>query len=160
MSESLITRQPIALAKIITSLCLVIGLSGCPDEQTLEPFTSDGCSLFPDRAEAFDQDWCHCCVEHDIAYWKGGTRAEREAADRTLQSCVADSTGSESLARLMYEGVRSGGRPEFPTWYRWGYGWSDNRGYQALSNEQSRQAESILMQYRDSVTKQACGSDL
>src|SRR5262245_15908951 len=31
------------------------------------PFTTDGCSTFPDGA------WKSCCVTHDYAYWCGGT---------------------------------------------------------------------------------------
>jgi hypothetical protein len=33
----------------------------------------------------------------------------------------------------MYQSVRTGGEPYFPTWYRWGYGWPLGRGYRALS---------------------------
>jgi hypothetical protein len=89
----------------------------------LSPFTSDGCSLFPDKDYQRGDSWCACCIEHDYAYWKGGTDAERLAADRALAECVRKSTGDSALAQLMYSGVRAGGSEVFPTWYRWGYGW-------------------------------------
>ena len=35
------------------------------------PFTTDGCTLWPDGF------WQSCCVEHDMAYWCGGSAEER-----------------------------------------------------------------------------------
>ena len=52
--------------------------TGCSSEQQLSAFSSDGCSLFPDSSIITDADWCSCCFVHDIAYWKGGTEAERQ----------------------------------------------------------------------------------
>ena len=46
------------------------------------PFTTDGCSLFPDRALVGRADWCDCCLAHDLAYWRGGTEEQRLTADR------------------------------------------------------------------------------
>jgi hypothetical protein len=39
---------------------------------TLVPFTSDGCSAFPDGTFAQQQLWLSCCERHDYDYWKGG----------------------------------------------------------------------------------------
>ena len=48
----------------------------CSNETELSPFTSDGCSLFPDSSLINKDDWCECCFQHDLAYWKGGTKEE------------------------------------------------------------------------------------
>jgi hypothetical protein len=80
-------------------------------------FTSDGCSLW------FDGDWVECCVVHDLAYWRGGTREERQKADRELEQCVAD-RGYTATAKIMYAWVRVGGVWWLPTCFRWGYGWA------------------------------------
>lgn len=80
------------------------------------PFTSDGCSAFPDRC------WVDCCVEHDMAYWCGGTMADRCAADRKLRQCVTEKTNG-AFATMMYVGVRAGGLECLPFPWRWGYGW-------------------------------------
>ncbi|WP_444940601.1 FAD-binding oxidoreductase [Microbulbifer sp. ZKSA004] len=100
--------------------------------QEIEPFTTDGCSAFPDGT--FDQQelWLDCCIAHDYAYWKGGTYEEREQADKDLEGCVAG-TGEEEVALMMLLGVRVGGTPFLPTPFRWGYGWPYLRGYKALS---------------------------
>ena len=122
-------------------------LAACSGESSLQPFTSDGCSLFPDQSVITGADWCTCCFEHDIAYWKGGTEAEREAADRALQACVAERTGDAILARAMYEGVQAGGSPYFYNWYRWGYGWGYERKYQALTPDENAEADRLLEDY-------------
>jgi len=79
-------------------------------------FITDGCSLW------MDDGWGNpCCVLHDVLYWCGGRAAERADADRELSRCV-ERHSSGFVGWLMWLGVRAGGHPIFPTWYRWGYG--------------------------------------
>lgn len=120
-------------------------LCGCGSPHVLRPFTTDGCSLFPDSAG--DACWANCCVEHDRAYWRGGTAEERSRADRDLRQCVAQ-VGEPRLADLMYWGVRLGGMPLLPTWYRWGYGWSYGRGYEPLTPDGVHQADRLLQTHQ------------
>jgi hypothetical protein len=142
--------------KIIPLTTALILGGACSTESELRPFTSDGCSLFPDASVITGDDWCSCCFEHDIAYWKGGTEAEREAADRALQACVAAKTGDELLGRMMYEGVRAGGSPYFYNWYRWGYGWDYERKYQALTPAESARANMLLEEYTRTNSRETC----
>jgi hypothetical protein len=79
-------------------------------------FISDGCSCWPDNG------WYECCVEHDLIYWIGGTKQERESADIKLKECV-DEKGYPYVAAAMYYGVRIGGVWWLPTPFRWGFGW-------------------------------------
>jgi hypothetical protein len=105
---------------LILSLAILIS---CAKRPVLEPFTSDGCSLFPDADSQRHQNWCPCCIEHDYAYWQGGPESARLQADQALEKCILQSTGDSALASMIYTGTRVGGSPSFPTWYRWGYGW-------------------------------------
>lgn len=89
------------------------------------PFTTDGCSLWPDGA------WVGCCVTHDIAYWCGGSREDREQADALLRGCVAEH-GPVGMGTMMYVGVRAGGLPWYPVPFRWGYGFDWPHGYEHL----------------------------
>lgn len=131
--------------------------AGSPD---LADFSSDGCSLFPDRSLISEADWCACCLEHDIAYWQGGTAEERLLADRALRDCVLEKTGNAELAELMYTGVRFGGGPLFPTWYRWGYGWEYGRGYEPLNDEEKALVEEKLAAwYADSADSPCSQAD-
>jgi hypothetical protein len=85
-----------------------------------EPFTTDGCTLFPDGK------WQSCCVDHDVTYWCGGSAESRAQADEQLRACVAEKGGP---ACLIHFGVRFGGHPFTPAPWRWGYGWPWPRGY-------------------------------
>ncbi|MCP3852067.1 MAG: hypothetical protein GY694_17785 [Gammaproteobacteria bacterium] len=104
-------------------------------DSELKPFTTDGCSSFPDGTLVQRKLWLNCCTLHDVAYWKGGTYEARRQADHALAQCVAG-VGEPHIAKLMLAGVRVGGSPYYPTSYRWGYGWSYFRGYGALSDKE------------------------
>jgi hypothetical protein len=110
-------------------------LSGLPEFDPEKH--SDGCSggmsaayaKLPDWVhERFGQSlpWRHCCIEHDRAYYYGGSREEKIAADLRLKECVADTVGNkltgELLGNAMRLAVHIGGQPYFSTPYRWGYG--------------------------------------
>ena len=126
----------------------------CSEEsKPLRDFTSDGCSLFPDHSIINGDDWCECCLEHDIAYWQGGTEAQRLAADQKLRNCILEKTGNQALAETMYQGVRLGGSPYFYNWYRWSYGWSYERKYQALSLTEQRLVSDKLVEYFKQASK-------
>ncbi|MFT6987247.1 MAG: hypothetical protein ACJAT7_003101 [Psychromonas sp.] len=115
---------------ILSFLMFSVGINA----EEINPFTSDGCSAFPDGTFKQKELWLACCTAHDYAYWKGGTYDERLIADKQLRQCVAK-VGQPQIAALMLAGVRVGGSPYFPTSFRWGYGWSYPRGYKALTQE-------------------------
>ncbi|NTW67749.1 MAG: hypothetical protein HGB21_15810 [Nitrospirae bacterium] len=60
---------------------------------------------------------------------------------------VLERTGDNALAETMYLGVRAGGHPVFPAWYRWAYGWPYGRGYMPLSDEEREQVRKKLDEY-------------
>ena len=124
------------MKKILLISLLMTAVTTVADE--LAPFTTDGCSLFPNGNPQHKSLWLQCCIAHDLAYWKGGTRPERLAADLALEQCVKD-VGEPKIANLMLAGVRAGGTPYLPSTYRWGYGWSLTRGYQALTEAEHLQ---------------------
>ncbi len=108
---------------------LILELAAAGD---LKPFESDGCSAFPDGTLADNELWLNCCVQHDLAYWQGGSAEQRNQADQDLKTCVAK-VGKPMIAELMLAGVRVGGTPYLPTRFRWAYGWPYFRGYKTLS---------------------------
>jgi hypothetical protein len=122
----------------VAVVALFLSASASADE--LKPFTSDGCSSFPDGTPSQQDLWLQCCTAHDRAYWKGGTYQERMDADLALRSCVAEVDEPE-IAAVMLLGVRVGGSPVFPTRFRWGYGWTWPRWYRPLSAEELQQVE-------------------
>ncbi len=121
---------------------VLLSLSVAATAEEIKPFTSDGCSAFPDGTIEQKQLWLACCTAHDFSYWQGGTYEERLVADQELKQCVA-AVGEPEIAKLMLVGVRVGGSPYFPTSFRWGYGWSYPRFYKALSPEEKAQINAI-----------------
>ncbi len=89
-------------------------------------------------------------MSHDLAYWKGGTEEERLQADEALKTCVAN-VGELKIAEVMLAGVRVGGTPYLPTSFRWGYGWSESRGYKALSIEEKQEVVDKLKVLRSMI---------
>ncbi len=141
-------------AWLVVAAALLLG--GCASNAGLRPVTSDGCSLYPDRAIFGPDDWCVCCEEHDMAYWKGGTRRERQLADQRLKECVAAVTGSHLRATTMELGVLLGGSPYMPTPFRWAYGWPYGRGYKPLTAQEQAKARSLESQYRGAGKSRVC----
>ena len=113
------------LARRAESECAAIRGAG---QMPPYPFTSDGCSMVPDG------NWGACCIEHDLAYWCGGSAEQRREADRGLRECVTDKR-SACLGEAMYLGVRVGGIPWQPFPWRWAYGWDGIHGYDGDSAE-------------------------
>lgn len=125
----------------------------------LRPFSSDGCSLSPNSF--FKVNFVECCVEHDIAYWIGGTSEQKIAADSAFKACMNDKINSSyigaayhSVASTYYWGVRLGGDARMPNSFRWGYGWNYLRGYSPLSKEELQQAENLYGKNLDLLRSQ------
>ncbi|MBL6991484.1 MAG: hypothetical protein ISR65_16995 [Bacteriovoracaceae bacterium] len=69
-------------------------------EIELHNFSTDGCSSFPEGTPNRPNLWLHCCVIHDVAYFAGGRRFKRIAADKALNKCVKEASG-KSLSDLL-----------------------------------------------------------
>ena len=127
--------------KSALAVCLIL-LSYNAHAGELEPFTSDGCSAFPDGTLSENKLWMACCTTHDFAYWKGGTREQRLEADEALKSCVAK-VGQPRIASMMLAGVKVGGSPFWPTTFRWGYGWNYPKLYGPLTAAEIAETEEL-----------------
>lgn len=147
------------------SICLWLAgalmfLSGChwPNmirPSDISPFTTDGCTGFPDGLPGKPAVWRHCCIQHDRRYWAGGTAEDRMAADRDLKECVI-AEGAPDIAATMYLGVRFGGLPCWPTGYRWGYGWPYYRGYKPLSEEERAVVQKLAHEHQQDTEHSDC----
>ncbi len=89
------------MIRVLLVICIIGFTSVSANaEDIIKPFTSDGCSVFPDGTLAEKNLWLSCCTAHDFAYWQGGTYKQREKADEELRQCVAH-VGKPLLAKLM-----------------------------------------------------------
>lgn len=102
--------------------------------QIIKPFKTDGCTA------SFDGSWRHCCVEHDMTYWVGGTFDDRKAADKRLYSCMNLSGGNDS-SELYYKAVRNFGV------HLWAKAWPP-RDPQTLSSEELQDIQNELALFR------------
>ena len=120
----------------VTGLITTVGGPVPQKPPTIQAFSSNGCSVFPDG------DTFGCCYVHDMAYWSGGTAAERRKADRALELCVAD-VSNHVVGGIIYAAVTIFGTPGVPTRVQWGYGWDDTRqvGYAALTPVEQAQVD-------------------
>lgn len=123
---------------------------------TLKPFSTDGCSMWPDGTPANPYKWRSCCVAHDKAYWMGGVKDLREEADRAFHTCFTKKAGV-GMANYMYFMVRWAGSPLWVAPYRWGYGWGylDSklpRGYKQPTEEEQRQIDMLLPDTDQKIT--------
>jgi len=143
---------PIYRTVIVCFFTYLLASCASNPSDELAPFTSDGCSSFPDGTLKQQELWLDCCVEHDKAYWLGGDYADRLQADKDLEACVGK-VGEKAIAKLMLAGVRVGGSPYWPTSFRWGYGWDYPRGYQKPTEEELALAKKLLAEYEASADK-------
>lgn len=88
-----------------------------------KPEESDGCTIVSSIYKFFTKrqtPFRHICVEHDRAYYYGGTYEQRLAADKALLEGVK-SYGFPILAYVMYFFVRVFAHPRMPFYWRWCY---------------------------------------
>jgi hypothetical protein len=98
----------------------------------LQPFVTDYCTMFSNGTFEKPDLWKHCCLDHDIRYWYGGTEINMDQADLNLKSCVEKVAGT-SWATLIYSGVRAGHYSPIKNVHKWSWGWETNRGDKELN---------------------------
>lgn len=132
----LFTLSPIVSAEFSTSeeKEVVVGL---------KPFFTDGCTLFVDGPQNRPKLWRHCCVEHDLRYWFGGSVEDRDATDLRLKACVEKVAGA-NWASIIYYGVKTGHVSPIKNKTQWNWGWIDKREFGPLSSEEVRTVKLAL----------------
>lgn len=114
-----------------TKMILLLLLSSLSFQAwALRPFETDQCTGY------IEGDWAHCCVQHDLLLWAGGTLEESHKADLDLRECVRE-TGNEFHAQLMYLGIRIGRRSPYKLeGKQWGNAWGDKVRHEALTEQE------------------------
>jgi hypothetical protein len=110
--------------------CASAGVAG--ESVIFHPFVTDGCTGYRDGTRQDPNLWRACCVEHDLHFWAGGTKAMRDATDLRLRDCVR-ATGQKTEAEIIYLGVRLGSlSPVKIPGMGWGNAWAKS-GYRKLT---------------------------
>lgn len=110
------------------------------DETELQPFVTDYCTAYAEGTSSNPNQWKHCCVEHDLYFWAGGSMQDRKLADINLRDCVAE-TGAIVQSQLIYAAVTIGGQSpiRFKT-KQWGHAWPGRVRYQSLTEKETAAA--------------------
>lgn len=133
----MIFRDNTSMKIIVLTLVLLSWSSWGMSSENVKLFTTDFCTAYPEGTRAKPDLWKHCCVEHDLYFWAGGSLDERKAADLNLKSCV-EKTGEVEQARLIYLAVSVGGSS--PIRFRtrqWGNAWPSRARYLSLTENET-----------------------
>ena len=103
--------------------------------ETLLPFETDYCTNYVEGTPEKPDQWKHCCLMHDMYFWAGGIRSDRDKADLDLKVCI-ENTGAPLQAKIIYYAVRAGSYSpiKYPK-RQWNNGWNDGRKERVLSGE-------------------------
>lgn len=128
------------MKKFLLLLSLFTLNSWALTESALKPFVTDYCTLYVEGTRAQPNLWRHCCLEHDLYFWSGGSLEDKKVADLGLKSCVAK-TGATVQSELIYAAVVIGGRsPVHIKDKAWGNTWGDRPRYLSLTESETAQA--------------------
>jgi hypothetical protein len=125
---------------ILSSLSLVAFANS-----SLHDFQSDGCTMFVDGPPSAAGLWRHCCFEHDLRYWFGGTIANRDHTDLELRQCVNEVAGP-NWAEVVYRGVTWGHLSPMKSKTQWSWGWTPARENSKLTKEEIAYVEEKLQE--------------
>ena len=117
----------------------VITACATQHDHMLRPFRSNGCTMSPDL------NFRACCVTHDYAYWIGGTEKERFLADDKLRHCINDKR--KNIGTIYFAMARLVGSSHLPTSFLWGFGWSQNRPLDPLTEDELNDVKESSLQY-------------
>lgn len=139
---------------------MLVGPGSVPiNKPILRAFVSDGCSLSPNSF--FKVNFAQCCLEHDLAYWLGGTKEQKNLADSQFKMCLQNKLNNDysgkvpmRVSETYFLGVQVGGVPYLPNSFRWGYGWNVIRTATPLTAEEISQAERMYGKDLEILKKQ------
>lgn len=112
----------------------------------IKPFTTDNCTGFSEGTHRHPDLWKDCCVEHDLYFWAGGNRSDRNLADLRLRDCIA-ARGEVFMSKIIYSGVRLGSLSPFKLQGKWGNGWKNRSSYESLSPKEKQIALDQIQNY-------------
>ena len=129
---------------------LLVSGSAFAGPESLTSFKTDYCTNYPEGTREKPNLWKNCCLEHDMYYWAGGSRAERDQADLGLRDCVAKK--DEVQSQIIYYGVRFGSLSpmKYPD-KKWNNGWRSRPDYQKLTEDDTDRIEAEILSGYDFI---------
>lgn len=140
------------MKNVLTIILLLLSLTSFASAATLSSFETDYCTNYPEGTKEKPELWKHCCLLHDMFFWAGGSKDERNIADLDLKTCIEE-TGQTRQAALMYYAVRAGSYSpiKYPK-RRWGNGWEGRKAHEPLNSQEVSQIEQDINANYDFIT--------
>lgn len=136
------------MVRILLLVSFLFTMPAWSQDQVLRPFSTDECTGYREGTRMEPKLWAHCCVEHDLFMWAGGSSEERLEADHELKACI-EATGHPFSAKMMYLAVRIGSfSPIKIESKKWSNGWIQKRENKSLSPEELATIERALLEQR------------
>ncbi len=131
--------------KLLALVALVFSFTSAHAQ--LKEFKTDYCTFYPNGSLFNRNAWKHCCLEHDIYYWVGGSKKRQFSVDLKLRECVR-STGYDLIANMMYYGVRAGHYSPVKIKYDWGWGRVERDKFAPLLLKEELALKKLLLKYK------------
>ena len=116
-------------------LTLFMNAKAIGANDNLVAFQTDYCTGIPEGVPSNRTAWKNCCLMHDMYFWAGGDKEDRDESDLHLRRCVEDK-GYPKLAWVIYQAVRLGSYSpiKFEN-KKWNFGWPERPVHQKLTGE-------------------------
>ncbi len=142
------------MKKILLLLTIFSLNSWAMSDPDLKPFATDYCTLYVEGTHEQPNLWRHCCVEHDLYFWAGGSLDDKKATDLRLKECVKK-TGANIQAVLIYTAVVIGGHsPVHIKAKQWGNTWENRPRYLSLTETETSEAIKYLDTHHSDLPSQ------
>ncbi len=130
---------------IFILLTLFMNAQAIASNDTLVPFQTDYCTGIPEGVPQNRTAWKNCCLMHDMLFWSGGDKADRDEADLGLKECVEDK-GYPKIAWVIYHAVRLGSYSPIKFENKqWNFGWPARPIHQKLTSQDIDQIEKEIL---------------
>ena len=130
---------------IFIVLTLFMNAKAISANDNLVPFQTDYCTGIPEGVPQDRSAWKNCCLMHDMFFWAGGDKSDRDASDLALKQCVEDK-GFPTIAWVIYQSVRLGSYSpiKFEN-KKWNFGWPEREDHQKLTSEDIDKIEKEIL---------------
>ncbi len=136
------------LKAIFLLISLFINVKAFAISESFVPFQTDYCTGIPEGTATDPSAWKNCCLMHDMFFWAGGEKKDRDESDLGLRKCVEDK-GHPRIAWVIYQAVRLGSYSpiKFEN-KKWNFAWPERPVHQKLTSSDIDKLErEILLGY-------------
>jgi hypothetical protein len=116
-----------------TLFLILLSFSAFATEDKLWPMETDYCTLYPEGTRYRPELWKHCCLQHDLFFWAGGTRQDQLEDNYRFRDCVSKVSGY-AHGKIVYLAITAAQYSPYKIpEKKYNNGWRSRSPYQRLS---------------------------